>query len=135
MYVTSAAASDLSSWTAPKAIAPASADQFMGEFGIAPNGRYDASFYDRRYTNNLFVDLTYATSSDGGATWSSARVSTSSFDPSTWGVPSSSTLGYRPFIGDYNGLVSRDDWAGLTWTGVAEPQPDNLEISFAKVGQ
>jgi hypothetical protein len=135
MYVTSAAASDLSSWTAPKAIAPASADQFMGEFGIAPNGRYDASFYDRRYTNNLFVDLTYATSSDGGATWSSARVSTSSFDPSTWGVPSSSTLGYRPFIGDYNGLVSRDDWAGLTWTGVAEPQPYNLEIYFAKVGQ
>ena len=135
MYVTSAAASDLSSWTAPKAIAPASADQFMGEFGIAPNGRYDASFYDRRYTNNLFVDLTYATSSDGGATWSSARVSTSSFDPSTWGVPSSSTLGYRPFIGDYNGLVSRDDWAGLTWTGVAAPQPYNLEIYFAKVRQ
>ena len=107
----------------------------MGEFGIAPNGRYDASFYDRRYTNNLFVDLTYATSSDGGATWSTARVSTSSFDPSTWGVPSSSALGYRPFIGDYNGLVSRDDWAGLTWTGVAAPQPYNLEIYFAKVRQ
>jgi hypothetical protein len=66
-------------------------------------------------------------------TWSSARVSQSSFDPSTWGVPSSSALGYRPFIGDYNGLVSRDDWAGLTWTGVAAPQPYNLEIYFAKV--
>jgi len=133
MYVTSAAASDLSTWTAPEAIAPAPADQFMGEFGIAPNGRYDASFYDRRYTNNMFVDLTYATSSDGGATWRSARVSKSSFDPSTWGVPSSTPPGYRPFIGDYNGLVSRDDWAGLTWTGVAVPQPFNLEIYFAKV--
>jgi hypothetical protein len=134
MYVTSASASDLSHWTAPQAIAPAPADQFMGEFGIAPNGRYDASFYDRRYTNNTLVDLTYATSSDGGATWSNARVSKSSYDPSTWGVPSSSApLGYRPFIGDYNGLVSRDDWAGLTWTGVAAPQPYNLEIYFAKV--
>jgi hypothetical protein len=133
MYVTSASASDLSHWTAPKAIASAPADQFMGEFGIAPNGRYDASFYDRRYTSNLLVDLTYATSSDGGTTWSTARVSKSSFDPSTWGVPSSSALGYRPFIGDYNGLVSRNDWAGLTWTGVAAPQPYNLEIYFAKV--
>jgi hypothetical protein len=134
MYVTSASASDLSHWTAPQAIAPAPADQFMGEFGIAPNGRYDASFYDRRYTNNTLVDLTYATSSDGGATWSNARVSKSSYDPSTWGVPSSSApLGYRPFIGDYNGLVSRDDWAGLTGTGVAAPQPYNLEIYFAKV--
>jgi hypothetical protein len=50
-------------------------------------------------------------------------------------VPSSSALGYRPFIGDYNGLVSRNDWAGLTWTGVAAPQPYNLEIYFAKVTQ
>jgi hypothetical protein len=133
MYVTSASTSDLSHWTAPRAIAPAPADQFMGEFGIAPNGRYDASFYDRRYTNNVLVDLTYATSDDGGVTWSYARVSKSSYDPSTWGVPSSSALGYRPFIGDYNGLVSRDDWAGLTWTGVAAPRPYNLEIYFAKV--
>jgi hypothetical protein len=133
MYVSSASANDLTRWTAPRAIAPAPADQFMGEFGIAPNGRYDASFYDRRYTNNVLVDFTYATSADGGATWTNARVSRSSFDPSTWGVPSSSALGYRPFIGDYNGLVSRNDWAGLTWTGVAPPQPFNLEIYFAKV--
>jgi hypothetical protein len=133
MYVTSASASDLTRWTAPRAIAPAPADQFMGEFGIAPNGRYDASFYDRRYTNNMLVDFTYASSADGGATWSNARVSKSSYDPSTWGVPSSSALGYRPFIGDYNGLVSRNDSAGLTWTGVAAPQPFNLEIYFAKI--
>lgn len=133
MYVTSASANDLVHWTPSRAIAPWPADQFMGEFGIAPNGRYDASFYDRRYTNNVLVDLTYATSNDGGTTWSNARVSKSSYDPSTWGVPSSSALGYRPFIGDYNGLLSRDDWAGLTWTGVAAPQPYNLEIYFAKV--
>jgi hypothetical protein len=133
MYMTWAPASDLTQWTEPQEIAPAGADQFMGEFDIAPNGRYDASFYDRRYTNNQLVDFTYATSSDGGANWTPARVSKSSYDPSTWGVPSSSALGYRPFIGDYNGLVSRDDSTGLTWTGVAAPQPYNLEIYFAKV--
>ena len=82
---------------------------------------------------NQLVDLTYATSSDGGATLESRGGSSSAFDPSTWGVPSSSALGYRPFIGDYNGIVSRNDWAGMTWTGVAAPQPYNLEIYFAKV--
>ena len=102
------------------------------EQGIAPNGRYDVSFYDREYTSNQLVDLTYATSSNGGATWNRFRVTRSGFDPSTWGVPSSSALGYRPFIGDYNGIVSTDAFAGMTFTGVAAPQPFNLEIYFAK---
>jgi len=131
MYVTSASASDLTQWTAPQAIAAAPADQFMGELGIAPNGRYDVSFYDREYTSNQLVDLTYATSSDGGATWNHFRVGTAGFDPSTWGVPSS-TAPFRPFIGDYNGIVSTNAFAGMTWTGVAAPQPFNLEIYFAK---
>ena len=118
MYVTSAAASDLSSWTAPKAIAPASADQFMGEFGIAPNGRYDASFYDRRYTNNLLFDLTYATSSDGGTTWSNARVSTVVVRPVDLGCSELE----RPGLSPVHRRLQRPrlpeiDWAGLTWTG------------------
>ena len=132
IYVTSASACDLTQWTAPQAIAAAPADQFSGELGVAPNGRYDVSFYDREYTSNLLVDLTYATSSDGGTTWSHFRVSKAGFDPSTWGVPSSSALGYRPFIGDYNGIVSTDAFAGMVWTGVAPPQPFNLEVYFSK---
>jgi hypothetical protein len=131
MYVTSAPADDLSDWTPPQAVAPAPADQFMGELGISPSGRYDLSFYDREYTGNELVDLTYATSPDGGATWTHTRVSTAGFDPSQWGVPSSSAP-FRPFIGDYNGIVSTDGWAGMTWTGVRPPQPFNLEIYFAK---
>jgi hypothetical protein len=132
MYVTSAPVSDLTNWTAPAAIAPAPADQFMGELGIAPNGRYDVSFYDREYTSNQLVDLTYATSPDGGATWAHYRVTRPAFDPSTWGVPSSNALGYRPFIGDYNGIVSTDAFAGMAFTYVAAPQPLNLEVFFAK---
>jgi len=55
------------------------------------------------------------------------------FDPSTWGVPSSSALGYRPFIGDYNGQISTNEGAAMTWTGVAPPQPLNLEVDYATV--
>jgi hypothetical protein len=104
-------------------------DRFEGELSAAPNGRLDASFYDRGYSGNTLVDLTYATSSDGGRTWRQARVTPRGFDPSTWGVPSGSS--FRPFIGDYNGIVSTDDHAAMTWTGFAAPQPYNLEIDFA----
>jgi len=103
----------------------------MGELGIAPNGRYDVSFYDREYSANQLVDLTYATSSNGGSTWSRFRVTPSSFDPSAWGVPSS-TAPFRPFIGDYNGIVSTNDFAAMAYTYVAPPQPFNLEVFFAK---
>ncbi len=108
-------------------------DRFQNEISAAPNGRLDVSFYDRSYSGNQLVDLTYATSSDGGHTWRTARVTPVGFDPSTWGVPSSSALGYRPFIGDYNGIASTATTAGLTWTGFADPQPYNLEVDYATV--
>ena len=104
-------------------------DRFEGELSAAPNGRLDASFYDRGYSANKLVDLTYATSSDGGRTWRQARVTPQGFDPSAWGVPSGSS--FRPFIGDYNGIVSTADHAAMTWTGFAPPQPYNLEVDFA----
>jgi hypothetical protein len=104
-------------------------DRFMGELSAAPNGRLDASFWDRGYSNNQLVDLTYATSADGGHTWRQARVTTAGYDPSQWGVPQGS--GFRPFIGDYNGIASTNAFAAMTWTGVADPQPYNLEIDFA----
>jgi hypothetical protein len=105
-------------------------DRFMGELSAAPNGRLDASFWDRGYSGNQLVDLTYATSADGGHTWRQARVTTAGYDPSQWGVPAGA--GFRPFIGDYNGIDSTNAFAAMTWTGVAQPQPTNLEIEFAK---
>jgi hypothetical protein len=111
----------------------AGGDRFMGELSAAPNGRLDASFWDRSYSGNQLVDLTYATSSDGGQTWRQTNVTplASGYDPSTWGVPSSNAQGFRPFIGDYNGIASTNTLAAMTWTGVAPPQPLNLEIDFA----
>jgi len=105
-------------------------DRFMGELSTAPNGRLDASFWDRGYSGNQLVDLTYATSSDGGHTWRQARVTPLGYDPSLWGVPQGT--GFRPFIGDYNGIASTNSFAAMTWTGIAPPQPFNLEIDFAK---
>jgi BNR repeat-like domain len=104
-------------------------DRFMGELSAAPNGRLDASFWDRGYSGNRLVDLTYATSSDGGHTWRQARVTPAGYDPSQWGVPQGA--GFRPFIGDYNGIESTNTFAAMTWTGTAPPQPYNLEIDFA----
>jgi hypothetical protein len=131
MYVQSAPANDLTSWTTPVPISAGAGDQFQGELSSAPNGRLDAMFYDRRYSNNTLVDVTYATSSDAGKTWRRVRVTSAGFDPSQWGVPSGS--GFRPFIGDYNGIASTNTTAELAWTGVSDPAPFNLDIMAATV--
>jgi hypothetical protein len=106
-------------------------DCFGSELAIAPDGRLDLSYYDRSYSGNALVDLTYATSSDGGSTWDDARVTASGFDPSSWGVPVDDSA--QPFIGDYNGIASTNDKAYMAWTGVgaANTAPFNLEIDFA----
>jgi hypothetical protein len=130
IYFQSAPAADLTSWTAPKAIAPAAGDQFEAEMGTA-GGRIDVAYYDRKYSHNRLVDVTYAVSSDRGQSWRTARVTSSGFDPSQWGVPAGS--GFRPFIGDYNGIASTPTSARLTWTGVSPPAPYNLDIEYATV--
>lgn len=130
VYLQSAPA-DLSSWTPPTVVAASPGDQFQAELSSSASGRLDLSFYDRGYSANTLVDLTYASSSDGGKTWKAARVSQAGFAPSAWGVPSGSS--FRPFIGDYNGIASQPSTAQLTWTGVSRPSPYNLDIFSATV--
>jgi hypothetical protein len=135
IYLTSASATDLKTWTTPVVVASVpSGDRFAAELSTAPNGRIDIAFYDRSYSGNALVDLTYVSSSDFGATWKSVRVTKTGFDPSQYGVPSGS--GISPFIGDYNGIVSLSASAGMTWTGAGKTYgalPTNLEIYFASV--
>ncbi len=137
VFFTSAPASGVSDpaqWSAPRVIAPGSGDRFGAELSLASAGRLDVMFDDRSYSGNALVDLSYAWSTDGGATWSSTRVSTSGFDPGLSGVPAGSSV--RPFIGDYNGIASVGDHAVLTWTGIAPKTGalnDNLEIFFGSV--
>ena len=135
ILITSASSTNLAGWTTPSVVASVgSGDRFAAEMSIAPNGRIDIAFYDRSYTGNTLVDVTYATTSDFGATWASTRVTKSGFDPSQYGVPSGS--GIVPFIGDYNGIVSLPTSAAMTWTGVGKTYgtlPTNLEIFFGSV--
>jgi hypothetical protein len=135
ILISSASSADLTSWTAPSVVASVgSGDRFGSELSIAANGRIDVAFYDRSYSGNALVDVTYATSSDFGATWQSTRVTQSGFDPSQYGVPDGSSI--RPFIGDYNGIVSLPGSAAMTWTGPGTTYgtlPTNLEIYFGSV--
>src|SRR3989441_8019313 len=112
---------DAGAWSRPVVLA-GSGDRFGAELGAAPGGRYDLSFYDRGYSGNALVDLTYATSTDGGATWAATRVTDSGFDPSL----------YRTrFIGDYNGIVSLGAGAALAWTGVGTTNGvTNFDVFF-----
>ena len=89
---------------------------------------------DRSWSGNTLFDVTYFESRDGGATWSVRRVTKSSWDPSQYGVPDGA--GIRPFIGDYDGIISLPTSAGMTWTGPGPTfgaLPTNLEVYFGKV--
>jgi hypothetical protein len=130
-------ATDAAAWSTPGVIAPGTGDRFGVELSATAGGRLDVMFDDRSYSGNALVDVTYASSTDGGATWSTTRVSKSGFDPSAYGVPCGTcTDGIRPFLGDYNGIASPGDHAVMTWTGVAPKtgiSNDNLEIFFGSV--
>ncbi len=140
VFFTSAAADRATSaaaWSTPSAIAPGTGDRFGAEVSAASGGRLDVMFDDRSYSGNAVVDVTYAWSTDGGATWNSTRVTKAGFDASQYGVPCGSCAnGIRPFLGDYNGIASLVDGAVMAWTGVAPKTGtanDNLEIFFGSV--
>ena len=129
---------DPTKWTIRPMAPGASGDRLNVEMSIEPgSGRIDFISDDRSYSsNNTLVDITYGKSTDGGATFITQRVTTDGFDPGLSGVPSSSPSGFRPFIGDYNGIVSLPTRAAFAWTGVgkrsAKPSV-NLDIFFGSV--
>jgi hypothetical protein len=134
IYLTYADIRSITTWSAPQAGAPASGDRINVELSVEPSsGRLDLMANDRSYTG-LF-DVTYLTSSNQGADWSTTRVTAESWDPSQSGVPSGSS-GFRPFIGDYDGIISLPASAAMTWTGPGKTYgsvPDNLEVYFGSV--
>ena len=138
ILLTYANVSDISKWTTPAIVAPALGDRINVELSVEPaSGRIDMMTNDRSYSGNTLFDVSYITSADGGTTWSTTRVTKSSWDPSAFGVPCSSCAnGIRPFIGDYDGIVSLPGSAGMTWTGPGKTfgtYPTNLEVYFGSV--
>jgi hypothetical protein len=124
-----------SQWTVVPMAPGAAGDRLNVEMSIERgSGRIDFISQDRSYSNNTLVDITYGKSFDGGATFTPQRVTRSGFDPGLYGVPSGS--GFRPFIGDYNGIVSLPTSAAFAWTGVGKKPgnpPINLDIFFGSV--
>ena len=101
-------------------------DQWFPWVAVAPNGRVDVVFYDRRGDPNDKLAHTFLSrSTDGGTTWSETRVSdfASNFD--------NAFFGRGDFIGDYNGLAIAGDGTSFpVWTGV-KPGKFDSDIFFA----
>jgi hypothetical protein len=135
IFLTYANVGDLTQWSTPQAVAPGAGDRINVEMSVEPTtGRIDMMANDRSWSGNTLFDITYFGSTDGGHSWTVQRVTKSSWDPSQYGVPSST--GVRPFIGDYDGIVSTPTTVGMTWTGPGKTYgalPTNLEVYFGRV--
>ena len=135
ILLTSASLDRLTQWSAPQVVAPGAGDRINVEMSIEPGtGRIDLMANDRSWTSNALFDVTYFGSIDGGQSWSVQRVTKSSWDPAQYGVPDGS--GVRPFIGDYDGIISLPTSVGMTWTGPGKTSgalPTNLEVYFGKL--
>ncbi|MHB8585764.1 MAG: sialidase family protein [Thermoplasmatota archaeon] len=95
-----------------KAACWAGHDQWMPDVAVTNDGTVHVLFMDRRWDPaNRLIDLTYATSADGGHNWTNTRVTSQSFD----GDLGRHQNGGVPFIGDYLGIdaAGMDVWGGF----------------------
>ncbi|MDQ3898220.1 MAG: glycoside hydrolase [Actinomycetota bacterium] len=112
------------------------ADQ-MPTLGVAPNGRIDVAWYDYRNdptfkegdTRNGFQDVYYASSTDGGRTWSKNRPVNDRIIDRRFGSRRTGSI-YGPL-----GLVSTDKAAYVAWddTRNGNEQNGNQDIYFTRV--
>jgi hypothetical protein len=88
--------------------------QYLPKVAVAPNGRVDVVFYDRRLDPaNVMTDVYLATSDDEAASFTNLRVSSESFDSSVGPVFDDS---YGADFGTRIGLDSVDAEAYAVWT-------------------
>jgi hypothetical protein len=100
-------------WTQPFRVNddPVGKAQFMPAISVAPNGRVDVSFLDRRDDPGNRFNVEYVASSyDHGATWVNTRVGEVGFD----GTGCYHQAGFT-FIGDYQGVASTNATAHPVW--------------------
>ncbi|MHB8604917.1 MAG: sialidase family protein [Thermoplasmatota archaeon] len=100
-------------WTSPVKVNAdnTTSAQWMSNVALTDDGVVHVLYMDRHYTpGDKLIDLTYAFSTDGGATWTNTRVTGQSFD----GDLGVHQAGF-PFIGDYLGLSAAGDhvWGGF----------------------
>jgi hypothetical protein len=91
--------------------APARNDQFFPWIDASPSGAFQAIWFDRRRDPaNRNIDTWQATSTSDGQSWSTYRISTTSWNPDLGFFTSGA------FIGDYNGLAASDRAVYPVWT-------------------
>lgn len=99
-------------------------DQYLPQVAVAPSGRVDVVFLDRRHDpGNTMTDAYQAMSSDGGSTFRNVRVSADSFD-SRIGPRAADHL--PPDLGSRLGLVSWEDAALPVWVDTRLGTLDSL---------
>ncbi len=114
-------------WSAPVQVNDdlTSNDQFFPWVVFDEAGLAHAIWYDRRH-NGTDIDVYYATSSDGGATWSeNLRITAQSFTPVLPGD------GGANFIGDYNAIAAA---AGKAYPFYQDAREGNQDVYVAIVG-
>lgn len=88
--------------------------QYLPTVAVAPDGRVDVIYLDRRRDRkNVMTDATLASSDDDGATFRTARLSSRSFD-SRVGASASARLPVD--FGSRLGLLAGDDSSLAAWT-------------------
>ncbi len=89
--------------------------QYLPRVSVAPGGRVDVLFYDRRHdpAANVMTDAYLATSDDGGASFTNLRISSTAFDSSV-GPVFDETFGAD--FGTRVGLDSTEEGATAAWT-------------------
>jgi hypothetical protein len=111
--------------------------QYMPKVSVAPNGRLDVLYYDRRADRkNVMNQVSLQSSSDHGETFSPAvRLTSRAFD-SRIGFAAKEGL---PDLGSRLGLISGDRFALGVWTdtrsGTPETQKQDLAAAVVSVSE
>jgi hypothetical protein len=114
-------------WSAPVRVDDDSGNawQWFAAMSVAPNGRLDAVWFDTRNTGLAHrSELYYASSSDGGATWSGSQRMSAAFDTHI-GWPNQSK------IGDYVHMVSDAVGANVAYPATFNGEQD---VWFLRIG-
>ena len=113
-------------------------DQYMPKLAVAPDGRVDVVYYDRRDDegSNVFNDVSLQSSSDGARSFGARTVLSSTAFDSRIGFGSERNLAD---IGSRLGLVSGDDDAVAVWSdtrsGTDASSKQDLYVAVAAPGR
>ena len=113
-------------WSAPVRVNDDVGDawQWFSTLSVAPNGRLDAVWADSRSDPGGFdSELYYASSSDGGLTWTANVALSPPFDPHL-GWPQQNKLG------DYYDMVSENERVHVAWAATFNGEQDVYYLRF-----